>query len=180
MPISDSSETNTFLIDTQADLSLIKINKLIDRTRINTENITTLTGITEYGKMDTIGTIDTFLLFGDHMIPHSLHVVPNDFFIPCDGIIGKDFLATYKCVINYEKMQLSFYIENVHIKISLLGGPSENEIILPPRCVVMRKFLLNSKTSEKDSQFVEAQDICEGVLTQRCITFTVRMHTSEL
>lgn len=66
-------------------------------------------------------------------ICHKFHVVPDDFGIPADGIIGKDFLKIHKCLIDYDEMSLSFQFNNVNISIPILEGPSDNIITLPAR-----------------------------------------------
>lgn len=90
MKIDQTNTTLTLLVDTGADVSLIKLIHFTND-QINTNRITTLSGIGQ-GKIRSIGTTFFDLKFKNFLIPHTFHVVSDDFPIPCDGIIGMDFI----------------------------------------------------------------------------------------
>lgn len=85
-------------------MSLIKENSLNKSAVINTSNTITISGITK-GSVKSIGTIQSNLLLGDdlHTIPITFHVVQSDFPIPSDGIIGRDFIKSHACVLDFNK-----------------------------------------------------------------------------
>lgn len=97
---SNSDFENKFLVDSQAEVSLIKISSLSDDSIINTNEIINIVGVTD-GSVKSLGTIYTTIFIGNTEIEIELVVVPHNFPIPVDGIIGKDFLKSHKCSINY-------------------------------------------------------------------------------
>lgn len=100
---SVNNKTLNFLIDTGADISIIKFGSIYCKANINTDRITRLNGIGQ-GLVSTIGTITTDLILDltveNVIISHRFHVTNDDFPIPCDGIIGLDFIKTYNCVLD--------------------------------------------------------------------------------
>lgn len=135
MNVSISHHRCTFLLDSQAGVSLIKRHKIRPREYLNTSDLIDLTGITEE-PITTLGWRDVNLSNDDFEIKHALHVVPDDFNISSDGILGKDFMKKYRCVLDYENMLLSFWIDNSLISIPILEGPEGNTIVLPARSEV--------------------------------------------
>ena len=80
-----------FLVDSQADISLIKISIINKSLNINTNEIINITGITPNTKT-TLGTIHlNFCIYNIHFC-QKFYVVEDDFNIPSDGILGKDFV----------------------------------------------------------------------------------------
>lgn len=60
-------------------------------------------------------------------ITHTFQVVPDNFNIPSDGSIGKDFLINNKCTIDYDDISLSIPINNQNYKI-FMNLPEKNTI----------------------------------------------------
>ncbi|KAI4476526.1 hypothetical protein M0804_013505 [Polistes exclamans] len=89
-------EAVTLMIDTGADINLIKIKKLAKRTIINTKRIVQLTGITP-DTQKTLGTVE-LIIFGEKS---TFHAVDNHFSISADGIIGNEFLCSTPTNIDY-------------------------------------------------------------------------------
>jgi hypothetical protein len=75
------------MIDTGAAVNIIKLRCLHPSTRLDTQDITLLSGITAE-KIQTRGSVVVYL-YGH---PVTLHVVPNDFPISQEGILGVKFL----------------------------------------------------------------------------------------
>lgn len=92
-------------------------------------------------------------------IQQKFQIVSNDFPIPTDGIIGKDFLARYKCKIDYEPWILSFSIDNQLISIPIEDN-FQNNLFLPPRCEVTR-YIPNQNLQE--DMVVHSQEIQPGI-----------------
>lgn len=81
-----------FLVDSQAEISIIKKFSLKDDAIINNNNIVNIIGVTE-GSVQSLGTINSLLNISEETeIDIEFAVVPDSFPIPTDGIIGKDFL----------------------------------------------------------------------------------------
>ena len=79
------------------------------------------------------------------------HVVNDDFNIPADSILGKDFIENNTCYIDYENMILSI-IERLQIPI--FKGTNNFTCTIPPRCEVFRIFKLDIK----EPMFVDSQE----------------------
>ena len=105
-------------MDTQADISLIKIFCLNSEMIFNSNNIINITGVT-YETVSTLGTICTNLIISNFMIP----IVLRDFNIPSDGILGKDFLRGNKRRIDYENMDITIFVREARLQIPILQSP---------------------------------------------------------
>lgn len=159
---------STFLVDTQADISLVKLSAIqtsfdLDN-KINTNETIRIKGITQ-DIINSLGTININFYINNHYIHCLLHVVPNELNIPVDGILGKDFIKHYKCKIDYESMQITIQNENIKLKMPILSGPSDNTIVLPARAEVSREFILNLKS---DSLVLD-QEILPGVFIPKTV-----------
>lgn len=75
------------------------------------------TGITDE-IIQSFGTVSIDIFFHEIILSHKFHVVPDDFNIPSDGIIGKDFNRRFKCVIDYGDMIFTIRApeHNVYLK----------------------------------------------------------------
>lgn len=76
------------MVDTGAAPNLIKINRLISKEPIDNKQVLFLTGITD-GQIRTLGSVEVSIL-GRTI---TFHVVPSDFPISRDGILGSEFLC---------------------------------------------------------------------------------------
>lgn len=83
----------SFLVDTQADVSVLKISSLHESAIIDRYDIINITGVTD-GTVVSLGTIQSELILGEEKRPVNIefHVVPANFPIPTDGIIGREFI----------------------------------------------------------------------------------------
>lgn len=103
---STSPHPHTMLVDTQADISVLRHSSIEIETPIDQSAIIQIKGITP----ETINTIGTSLIgiqIGKSLIHHLFHIVSDQFDINADGIIGKDFLNKFNCNINFQNMLLS-------------------------------------------------------------------------
>lgn len=165
LQISISDNICSFLVDTQADISIIKESSLNDDIFIDETEKIRIRGITK-DAMDSIGITYADIFFDDILLEHKLHIVPNSFNIPCDGIIGKDFIKNYKCKIDYDANTITFTVGNHLITLPLLQEPDMNTIILPARCEVIRKITLQNTN---DIQIIDSQQIEEDVFIARTL-----------
>lgn len=156
---ADAIRSCTFLVDTQADISLIKISYINPNITINDSEIINITGITP-NAISTLGTICTNLIISNQLIRQVFHIVSDDFHIPASGILGKDFLKDNKCKLDYENMTISVLAENTRLKIPIQHGTNNFTCIIPPRCEVFRIFNISNVS---EPMYVESQEICKGV-----------------
>lgn len=166
--MSNTRFTTTFLIDSQADISVIKKSSLCQDTFIDTANITNIYGVTS-GKVTSYGTLSSTLTFNNHNIDHEFTVVSGDFPIPTDGIIGKDFILKFLCNIDYLSMAFTVRINNKDCpKIPIyIDDFVEDSLTIPPRCEIFHSFCF--KNSHKVDQCVEQQELMTGVFVARAI-----------
>lgn len=97
-----------FSVDTQADISIVKFSSLPEDQYINTANVINIRGITQ-DSLQSLGIIYIELKMNTRAITHDFHVVPDEFNIDSDGILGKDFLTQCKCRIDYSSMTFSIF-----------------------------------------------------------------------
>lgn len=149
----------TLLVDSGADISIFKLNNVLAHQHIDNTFKTKITGITE-GEIETLGATKTMLEFGNgSQVEHIFHLVQPEFPILTDGILGRDFLSSFKCNIDYEFWLLNFNINNRTVSIPIQDTVEENYII-PQRCEVVRK-LKNLDITEDMVLF--SQEIKPGV-----------------
>lgn len=149
----------TLIIDSGADTSLFKINKVNPDKLINTSRKIKLIGITD-NEIETIATADTELNFGNGLkTKHTFHLVPKEFPIQTDGILGRDFLAANRCKIDYESWLLHFDLGNVSVSVPIEDN-FQNGFILPQRSETIRR--LTNKTY-KSEMVVHAKEIQSGI-----------------
>lgn len=155
----------TLIIDSGADTSLFKINKVNPDKLINTSRKIKLIGITD-NEIETIATADTELNFGNGLkTKHTFHLVPKEFPIQTDGILGRDFLAANRCKIDYESWLLHFDLGNVSVSVPIEDN-FQNGFILPQRSETIRR--LTNKTY-KSEMVVHAKEIQSGIFLGNAI-----------
>lgn len=99
--MNGSERMCTYLVDTQADISVFKNSSITEETYIDAGNVIRIRGVTQ-DYLQSLGTVGLSLFIDNDQIDHEFHVVPDEFNIDCDGIIGKDFLMQYRCKIDYD------------------------------------------------------------------------------
>jgi len=90
MDISNEREFS-LLVDTDADVSLIKPGNL-DKTRKFDPDGTVKVKSVDGSIIETFGTVQTVINVGLLKIPFIFQLVNKQIDIPCDGILGRDFL----------------------------------------------------------------------------------------
>lgn len=144
IPSSVATQVSTFLVDTQADISIFKHSSICNDIHIDKSDKINIRGIT-HNTISSIGTAQIDLYFGKNTICHNFHIVPNDFNIHTDGIIGKDFLERYDCNINNLQGEMTFTISpDRALVLKISSGPHSDSVVVPPRSEVIRQFQLDS------------------------------------
>lgn len=153
------------LLDTQADISLLKKSSIRNKTKINSAETVTITGVTD-GQITSLGILDTTLHIQNTIIPHEFHIVPDTFSIPVDGIIGKDFMKEHKCLLNYDTMLFTIHLDGKTILIPIIDSPEDGYLVLPARSEAIRRF---QNINSKSDQLVPSQEIASGIFLARTI-----------
>ena len=100
-----------FMIDTGSEANIIKIKLIPEKVKINTSQRESLRGIKDEA-IKSLGTIEINI----HKVKSLFYVMPNDFYIPCDGIIGSTYLTQAKALINFEDKCLNVGNSNSPLK----------------------------------------------------------------
>lgn len=149
----------TFIVDTGAEISILKQEKLNPMHLFNPSKVFRVTGITE-GVTNTIGEANTDITFLNGLtVNHSFQLVGCEFSILTDGILGRDFFIKYKCTLDYESWLLNFNFNNCIVTVPIEDKFNES-ILIPARCEVIRKLPnLNVNTDS----VVLSQEILPGI-----------------
>lgn len=135
-PDTNQKELN-FLVDTGADICLVKASSLRRSTVLGDSLDNTLTGITGQ-PISPIGIYNAQIDFKGNRITHKFLVVPEEFKLNpfINGIIGRDFLKKYKANISYDKNIVSIEINSKQIQIPLeskfgsnAANPTNSDVI---------------------------------------------------
>lgn len=93
-------------------------------------------------------------------IVHPFHVVENDFPISTDGLLGKEFLIKYDCILNYKSKMLNVCILNKNISLRMFSlTEKENEQHRINKIRTNRNF---NKPSPSESKFVKRENKVEN------------------
>lgn len=141
-------QATNFMIDTGAAPNVIKKRSLHPDVEIKHDNPLYLSGISS-GKVETLGSIEIQVL--GHSV--SLHVVPDNFPIAQEGILGSDFLRDATNINLSEK-----YVEWHRNRLPFA---SRETIVAPARS--QTTFYLRVNNTQIDVGYVPRLDVCEGV-----------------
>lgn len=141
-------QATNFMIDTGAAPNVIKRRSLHPDAEIKHDNPLYLSGISS-GKVETLGSIEISIL--GHSV--SLYIVPDNFPIAQEGILGSDFLRDATNINLSER-----YIEWHQNKIPFA---SRETIVAPARS--QTTFYLKIDNPQVDIGYVPRLDVCEGV-----------------
>ena len=108
--------------------------------KIDINKLSTITGIGE-GAISVVGEIVGELYW--NIITFDFKVLPDDFPIPCDGILGLDFIKHFNCILDYKDNDNILILRPLnynHIKIPINLSTSNYSMILIARSEVIRKL----------------------------------------
>lgn len=138
LQIRDSFSPIKILIDTGADISLIKANVLKSTTVIDTETIK-INGITS-DQISSIGKLETDIYLSiDKKLTHTFHVIPEGIILPFDAIIGLDFIGKFAAILDYSKWELTINTPFT-LTLPIFNGPKKSTLVIPPRSEAIRKI----------------------------------------
>ena len=153
MQFNSSSETLVILLDTGAGPSLIKISKIPKNIEVDENQILELRGITQ-NSINTLGKIH--LSFRE--LEFIFHVVPDDFPIREDGLLGSEMLRNFKANINYKERHVVMH----NYRISFYNVEEENWNEQSQAGLARKNLCLQSDVSEegdviRDINYVETK-----------------------
>jgi hypothetical protein len=97
----------SLLVDTGADISLLKPNNL-DKTRKFDPDSRVKVKTVDGSIIETLGTVRTVVNADSLKIPFTFQLVSKQVDVPCDGILGRDFLEHAGAQICYASGTLTF------------------------------------------------------------------------
>lgn len=150
-----TSGTARLLVDTGADLNLIKLNVLHDDVQVPDTKIYLLQGINDL-TVKTLGYTILSVRNGEQTSESEFHVVPVNFPIIGDGILGKPFLMENQIIIDVGKGEITSTLDNV------TTIPARSEIIIPvkvPNLPEQQNILIHA-------QNIKNYIICGNVLNE--------------
>lgn len=179
---NDLFDQPTFLIDTGAEISLIKLSKLRSIVKIFTDGIIILKGINNTeNPYQSLGYCYLNFKIGTHSFHHIFHIVPDTIGIKQDGILGSDFLdSTNSCIdfgagiifignkalpllYNSVSREINDQKEAVKIKVKArtetvipiyISNPSIKQGIVPNKEIEPDVYLCSSLVSVKDNKAI--------------------------
>lgn len=146
------------IVDTGADVSIIKENRLNDFQKIFIDQKCTINGVTD-GKVETIGRTSGNIILNDTLIPHHFQVVTKNFPVQTDGILGRDFLAKYGCKICLKSWLLTFEFNNQIFELPIEDKFNGN-LVIPPRCQIIKQV---NFVNIKENSVILSKQIKPGV-----------------
>lgn len=147
------------MVDSGADISIFKLNKVLDNHRLHRDQNCMISGISG-NKIETFASTVSQLTFqNSSTIEHEFQLVDEGFPIFTDGILGRDFLAKFRCTIDYELWTLNFRHNNEEVNVPIEDNFDQG-IILPERCEVIRNL---SYLNISEDMLVCSQEIQPGI-----------------
>jgi hypothetical protein len=144
------------LLDSGADISLLRLKEDINLMNLNKNTIVSMKGINEE-TVNSIGTIESNIIINNYNIPHIFHLVDKDFPLATDGLLGQDFINKHRCVLDYNQWNF----KNGEFTRTEIKKCSDLQIItVPPRTEI---FTILSKPAFKGDVVVKSKEIKQGV-----------------
>lgn len=162
--IECSEQQCSLMIDCGSDISVLKASKIKYQQKYNPNDFCTIAGIGE-GTVYSYGSITTNLQTDELNIQQKFHLVDDNFPIPTDGILGRDFLAAYKCCIDYNSWIITINYNNNHISVPINEKTLTTRII-PPRCEIIKKLEIPNLNED---MVTIANEIKPGLMYANCI-----------
>jgi hypothetical protein len=148
-----------FLIDTGAEISIIRSSSLIPGVEYDWHKRMEIKGISNT-VMKTLGKIKLKLFTDTHETTHTFHVLGGKFDTHCDAILGKEFLEERKSVINYCSRQI--VMDKNVIRFDPKLGTTEKE----PCCLTLKarsQHTINVPTHSEGLGLLSVEEILPGV-----------------
>lgn len=138
------------MLDTGAQPNIIKKSSLNAQAFIKTNETIQLTGITE-NVANTLGTTTVYIFDS----PVVFHIVPDDFPVITQGILGSSFFTQYNACIDYRNHEITWHNRSIPFK-------TRESVVLPART----KFGLIVRISNPEIKvgYISRLRVCDGVL----------------
>jgi hypothetical protein len=98
--LSIAKQKVTLIVDSGSQLSLIKLKMVKPETVYEPKRKMKISGIAGKHRVETLGEVSPTIQMGGADIEHKFQLIDNNTSLDVDGILGMDFLAKYKAIIN--------------------------------------------------------------------------------
>jgi len=110
------------LVDSGADISLVKSQKLLSTAGYEPKDRVRVKGV-DGSLIETHGSVETKILESEISIPYRLQLVSKQVDVRCDGILGRDFLQAMSASICYKERALVFWYKGTCVRKKLTFLP---------------------------------------------------------
>jgi transposase InsO family protein len=162
------------LVDTGADVSLLKPTNL-DKSKLFDPDGRVKVKSVDGTIIETFGTVRTSVIVDFLKIPFTFQLVSKQVDIPCDGILGRDFLEYAGAQICYTRGTLTFGAGRSKVSKALLpistGSQTKkvSRLALPSRAELMVRLPVKEGTRIREG-ITEKREIQEGVYLAGAVT----------
>lgn len=154
------------MVDSGASISIFNSEKINLNQEVYFNDRCIIKGVT-HGEIRSLGKTLTELEFDNGIIVnHEFQIVPKDFPLQVDGILGRDFLIKTKATIDYSTYLLEFdTTSDERVSIPLHDRVNDSYLV-PARCEVIRR--LEIKTNEL--KVILSKEIEDGVFIANSVS----------
>lgn len=153
------------MIDSGAEISLLKDQNIIDFFPRSNEKCY-ISGVTN-GRAIANGAVYTDILIGNARITQKFYIIPNNFPINCEAILGVDFLRRYAVQLDYLTNKLTIQ-RPYHITIPF-SDKSNDLTMLPSRAQIFRAlpFAVERDYVVRQKEIATGVFIASTILSER-------------
>ena len=171
MNIDVGREALLLLVDSRADISLIKSERLVGTTEFEPEERVRMKSV-DGSIIETHGSVKATIVEGKLQIPFSFQLVSKQVDLVGDGILGRDFLQQMQTQICYRTKTITFKYEGVTVtkplRNKLMGDePTDLELRegrtkLLPRSEMIVRLPVKGENSRVEG-VIDRREIVPGV-----------------
>jgi hypothetical protein len=156
-----------FLVDTGADISLIKSTKLKGEAEFDPDSRVRVRGV-DGSVVQTYGVIEAEVQEGEFRVRFPFHLVNKQVDLVYDGILGKDFLQSTHANICYKKKRVTFEVDGHRVAKEMFSVTDKSvkehpkSVRLPRRSEVIVKLPVE-KGKDGVEGLIDKVEIKEGI-----------------
>lgn len=115
--LSISDQILELTVDTGAQISILKPNKLHGNTKVAVHEKIKIIGIAKTAFLTSIGKVNSSIYINEIGFKHDFQIINDNFNLVTDGIIGNDFLIKYGANIDYKEQTIQLQIPSNYVMV---------------------------------------------------------------